>query len=142
MAILVDWDDNKQTCIVITFQRPWDWPEFHAAYEKMDALFKGVSHETHLVLNISDGGFPPGGALQEFRRVSEYKHVNLGKIVVVGVPFFFRGMLNVLKSVYQGRYEAPDFLFAASIEKARDLLYSNAPAEPPVQKNNTPENPK
>jgi hypothetical protein len=46
----------------------------------------------------------------------------LGEIVMVGIPFFFRGMLNLIRNVYQGRYEAPGFLFAPTLDKAHEML--------------------
>jgi hypothetical protein len=48
--------------------------------------------------------------------------------VVVGIPFFFRGMLNLIRNVYQGRYEAPGYLFAATLDKAHEMLKRPEPA--------------
>ena len=122
MGITTGWENEQQKTIIITFERPWTWDDFHKAYQGMDELFKSVPHEVDLILDISKGGFPPAGALQEFRRVSEIQHLNLGKIVVVGLPGFFRGMLDILKRIYQGRYHPPDFLFAPTLDKAHELL--------------------
>jgi hypothetical protein len=129
MSIVVSWETEKQTTIVITFDRPWTWEEFRKSYDDMDKLFKSVSHEVDLILDITEGGFPPAGAVQEFRRVSEIQHPNLGKIAVVGIPTFFRGMLNILKTVYKGRYEAPDFLFAPSLEEAHKMMARPVPGD-------------
>lgn len=122
MPITASWNNEEKTIILITFEHPWIWHEFEAAYEQMDAMFKSVSHKTSLILNISNAGFPPPSAIEHFRRVSENRHANLDKIIVVGIPTFFRTMLNILRSVYQGRYTEPSFLFSPTLEKAYELL--------------------
>ena len=93
----------------------------------MDGMFNSVSHKTSLILDISKAGFPPPSAIPHFRRVSENQHTNLDKIVVVGIPSFFRSMLSILRSVYQGRYEEPNFVFAPTLEAARQLLTTSVP---------------
>jgi hypothetical protein len=128
MAVNVDWKNEQQNCIIITFHRPWNWDEFKTANLRVDTLFHSVKHQVDLILDITDGGFPPAGAIQEFKKVSENRHQNLGKIVVVGIPFFFRGMLNLIRNVYQGRYEAPGFLFEPTLEKAYEMLKRPEPA--------------
>jgi hypothetical protein len=122
MAVTAGWDNPQQTRIIVTFNRPWTWAEFDTAYAQMDKLFRSVPSKVDLVLDISDGGLPPGNAMQNFKRVSENQHRNLGKIVVVGLPGFFRGILNIIKNVYRGRYESPNYYFAPTLEKARDML--------------------
>lgn len=122
MTITAEWDTPEQNRIIVTFQRPWTWAEFDAANGRMNTLFRSVTHRVDLILDISDGGLPPSNAMQKFKQVSENQHLNLGRIVVVGLPGFFRGMLNVIRSVYRGRYEAPEYLFVATLDKARDML--------------------
>lgn len=122
MTVITAWDNEQQTCITITFHRPWSWGEFDEAYADMDKRFKSVPNKVDLILDITDGGLPPGNAMQHFKQVSENQHKNLGKIIVVGLPGFFRGMLNILRSVYRGRYEAPNFFFVATLAKAREQL--------------------
>ena len=128
MTVTAEWDSPEQNRILITFHRPWTWPEFDTANTRMNTLFRSVTHRVDLVLDISDGGLPPSNAMQKFKQVSENQHLNLGRIVVVGLPGFFRGMLNVIRSVYRGRYEAPEYLFVATLEKARDILNQPVPA--------------
>ncbi len=122
MTVDVKWDNPEETCILITFDRPWTWAEFDTANGQMNKLFRSVTHRVDLILDITNGGLPPSNAMQRFKQVSENQHVNLGRIVVVGLPGFFRGMLNVIKSVYRGRYEAPDFTFVSTLDKAREQL--------------------
>ena len=122
MPIAVTWNSPEKNIILITFDRPWTWEDFDGAFVQMNDMFKSISHNTSVILNISKGGFPPPNAVQHFRRVSENQHSNLDKIVVVGIPTFFRAMLTLLRSVYQGRYEEPTFLFAPTLEATHQLI--------------------
>ena len=122
MTVTATWENEQHTCVIISFDRPWTWGEFDEAYAEMDKLFKSVPNKVDLILDITNGGLPPGNAMQHFKQVSENQHANLGKIIVVGLPGYFRGILNILRSVYRGRYEAPGYYFVASREKAREML--------------------
>src|SRR5690349_8927387 len=82
MAVTAKWDNPEQNRILISFDRPWTWAEFDAANAGMDKLFRSVSHRVDLILDITNGGLPPGNAMQRFKQVSENRHLNLGKIMV------------------------------------------------------------
>ncbi len=127
MSVNVGWDNPEKSRIILSFKQPWTWVEFNSASDQMDQLFTSVTHRVDLIIDITYGGFPPGNAIPHFKRVSETPHANLGQIVVVGVPGFFRAVLNIIKNVYRGRYEAPDFLFFSTLEKAREHFAPPAP---------------
>lgn len=134
MTVNAKWDNPEQNRVILSFQHPWTWIEFEAANAQLDQLFRSASQRVDLILDITEGGFPPGNAIPHFKRVSEKRHPNLGQIAVVGLPGFFRGTLNVIQSVYRGHYQSPDFLFFRTLEKARDGLthpVSNPLSNPP-----------
>ena len=122
MSITVSWLHDRQTCILMTYSRQWTWQDFQAAYKQVDDHFVSVPHRVDLIIDIHQAALPPPNGLSYFRQVSESQHPNLGRIIVIGAPIFIRGIVNILMTLYRGRYLPPDFTFVPTLEDAKKLL--------------------
>lgn len=122
MTITVSWLDDRQTCILMIYDRQWTWNDFQAAYKQVNQHFSSVPHKVDFIIDIHQAALPPPNGLSYFKQVSENQHANLGRIIVVGAPVFIRGIVNLLTTVYRGRYQPPDFTFVPNLEEARKLI--------------------
>ena len=125
MGIEVAWDNEDQVIICLTYDRPWTWNDFYAAYDKMDIMLKNVSHDVSLIIDVRNAGFPPAGAPHHFKRVIQANHPNVRNIVFVGLPLIVRSFLSIVNVNQTRRSESNKFLFMPSIEAARTTVLQN-----------------
>ncbi len=127
MPVIVQWDNEDQTAVLINYQRPWTWSEFNVAIEQMLVLFNSVSHKVDVIFDIRNGGFPPPDAMKRFKEVAEISHPNGGQLVFIApnmMAQFIKGLVQILTRAFWafGTFEGPNFVFTKSIEEARAFL--------------------
>ena len=127
MPVIVQWDNEEQTAVLINYQRPWTWSEFNVAIEQMLVLFNSVSHKVDVIFDIRNGGFPPPDAMKRFKEVAEISHPNGGQLVFIApnmMAQFIKGLVQILTRAFWafGTFEGPNFVFTKSIEEAHAFL--------------------
>ena len=122
MGIELAWDNEDQVIIRLTYDRPWTWNDFYTAYDNMDMMINSVSHDVSLLIDVRKAGFPPSGAPQHFKRVTQTKHPNIRNIVFVGLPLIVRSFLSIVTANQKGNSETNNFLFMSSIDVARTAI--------------------
>jgi hypothetical protein len=124
MNIEVNWANNTQTIIHLTFQRGWTWDDLEQALDRADAMIGSVQHMVHLVIDIRNGG----GLPRDFITVAGdlfaqgQPRANEGQLVVVGAGIMMRAAYRGLLNIYGTQLQNRPFLFASSPEEAQTLL--------------------
>ena len=126
MNIEVNWANNTQTAIHLTFQRGWTWDHLDQALNQADAMIGSVEHTVNVIIDIRNGG----GIPRDFFTVAGElfaqgnPRANEGQRVVVGAGRMMRAVYRGLLNVYGGQLQNRPFLFASTLEEAHRLLQS------------------
>lgn len=124
MPIQVSWDSNAHTIARITFQRGWTWGDLHQAVKQADALIISQPHTVNLLIDIREAGGIPGDFITRAGELFAQGEArsNEGQKVVVGAGALIRMAYKGFLRVYGSRMEGRPFIFADSVEAARELL--------------------
>jgi hypothetical protein len=122
MGINVNWDNEEHTIIGLAFDKPWTWDDFENANKNMMEMLNSVQHKVDIIFDISRAGFPPSGALQRFRKVSQNYHPNTRHLVYVGGKEFVMNFLKLMVVIYGKAFQPPNFNFTSSIAEAREFI--------------------
>jgi hypothetical protein len=100
MPVSPKWKDVRKTTIVITYQSPWTWDEFHEAAQATNALMDTVDHDVVLIHDTSHGGILPSGNIvaHGVSAISNFSD-NLALIVVVVNSTLIRTFLSIVISM-------------------------------------------
>ena len=126
MHIDLNWTDNAQSIIQLTFQRGWTWDDLEQALDQADGMIGSVSHTVHLVIDIRHGG----GIPRDFVTVAGdlfgqgQPRANEGQRVVVGAGMMMRAAYRGLLNLYGAQLQQRPFLFASNLEEAETMLQS------------------
>lgn len=64
MPISVQWTDNTECCVVVTYEGHWSWAEFQTAAQATNDLVNSVEHPVVIIENTLAGGvLPPGNII-------------------------------------------------------------------------------
>jgi hypothetical protein len=84
MPISINWDNDNQTILRLTFWNEWTIEEFVATGIKQKALMQLVNHTVDTLVDIRTDAFVPmGNTLKAFRYVMDNLPRNAGIIVYV-----------------------------------------------------------
>jgi hypothetical protein len=121
MSIQVAWGNDEQTIIAITYQQPWDWQEFEAAATKITALLDSVQQPVDLIFDVREGGRPPRGAIDRFRRTLKADHPNTRLVIFIGGQLIITSFLQTIFRVYGHFFQSSRIRFVDSKEEAYAL---------------------
>ncbi|MCU0513617.1 MAG: hypothetical protein MUE40_13740 [Anaerolineae bacterium] len=121
MPITIDWYNPEKTLIVLRVEETWNWQDLLNAIDAQNALTDSVPHVVDVITDAtrSQPMLPPA-ALSSFRSVVQRLKPAPGLRVIVGLPPYFRLMLNMaikLHPVIRDRYH-----FAATLADALHLV--------------------
>ncbi len=125
MNILIDWHNNEQNAIHLRFERGWTWDHLQQAIRQADTMIESVPHTVHLIIDLRNGGGVPGDFMSVAGDIFAQgeARANEGQRVVVGAGMLLRAAYRGLLAVYGGQLAERPFLFAASLDEARQMLY-------------------
>ena len=84
MPILIEWDNEPEHIIVVTYSGHWTWDDLEAADKTIRQMVDHAGARTHLIIDVTKNiWFPPDIAEHSDRIVSELDP-RLGMIVLVG----------------------------------------------------------
>ncbi len=125
MNIHVNWADDAQEIVHLTFERGWTWDHLKQAIEQADTLIDSVEHTVHLIIDIRNGGIPKDflAAAGDIFAQGEAR-ANEGKRVVIGAGILIRAAYRSLQAVYGAKLADRPFVFAGSLDEARQVIGS------------------
>lgn len=127
MPIGLAWDDDSKQIINVTVDGRWTWEELEAALRQTIAMMDSVSHRVHFIIDIRRGHLDIASALgQAQKAATPQTHRNEGLKVVVGANWMVRKAYAAYRSVTRALGKDQQFLFANSLEDARDLIRQRA----------------
>jgi hypothetical protein len=86
MPITVGWDDHVHSIILVSFENPWTWEEFHTALERTDELTISVEHRVDMIFDFRHGKqIPHGLPLPHLYQALSDVPPNAGDFISVGI---------------------------------------------------------
>jgi hypothetical protein len=125
MPIQAVWDNEEHSIIRYIIEGTWTWDEMNAAVAISNAWLDTVDRKIDFIHDMSRSEGIPGGALTHLKRYIGKEHPNTGRSVVIGAQKSIansvgRGLLDMVQKIYKRDW---GFMFAASLEEARQRLY-------------------
>jgi hypothetical protein len=121
MAITLQWDTDSKA-VLQEFCQPWTLEEMDQSVKQLHLMLSSDERITDVIYDIRFAGFPPPGAMWNFRQYAQVKHPSLGRIVLVGNTTLAKNILAALCHIYPEYFQAFTFLFTDTVDQARDLL--------------------
>jgi hypothetical protein len=124
MGIQVGWDNGDNSTIRLAFEPGWTWNDLYGAIETADSMIVSHDNTVNLIIDIRKAGGIPG----DFMRIagdlfaSGSARPNEGTRVVVGAGRLIRLAYNSVVNIYSGQLKDRRFLFASTLDEARELL--------------------
>lgn len=118
MSVSAKWKDEHKTTIVVTYQNPWTWTEFHEAALTTNALMDSVDYNIVIIEDTSHGSMlPPGNIVGHGKTAIANFPSNLALIVVVANSTIVRTFLSLVTGMNPGG-RANIIKTASTLEKA------------------------
>ena len=129
MPIQAVWDNEEHTIIRYIIEGHWTWDEMNAAVAISNAWLDMADRKIDFIHDMSRSEGIPPGSLTQLKRYIGKEHSNTGRSVVVGAQksianSFARGLLDMVQKLYKRDW---GFIFAGSLEEARQRLYETQP---------------
>jgi hypothetical protein len=126
MPVEIQWDNPEKTTLRYTVTAPWTWDEFWAAFEQGLTMIDEVEGRVDYIFGDTDLAtrtLPPR-FLTQLGSVARRRHPRAGTTVFISKEQSSSRTLwyRLATSVYPALSEK--FMFAHSLEEARDLLAS------------------
>jgi hypothetical protein len=118
MSVSAKWRDKHKTTVVVTYQSPWTWIEFHEAALATNALMESVDYDVVIIEDTSHGSMLPGGNIVGHGKtaIANFPN-NLALIVVVANSTIVRTFLSLVTGMNPGG-RANIIKTAPTLEKA------------------------
>jgi len=127
MKIKTTWDDETKKIIRYEFLRDWNWQDFHNAIEQARLMLDEVDHKVGIIFDFRNASLIPNGAITQIKKAySNPKHPNIGTNVVIGGSAFMQAIMSIGAKLTGLAAQNWDFQYAASLEEARQIIYSKA----------------
>ena len=123
MPVIVTWDDDAHTTILLSYQASWVWDDLHAGYQQVMEMAAEVSHPIHTIheiqVNVTSRTSPAPHVKHLLNNLPE----NIGMIVVVIYVDYLRKLANFSLQLASSRIDYLKMIdFTDSIEAARELI--------------------
>ena len=97
MPVSAVWANETHTAIILTFEQPWDWPEFHAADEQAQALKHEVSHTVHWIMDFRAAGPMPQKTLAQMNHIGRQMQGDSGRVYIVGANALLTALGSIMR---------------------------------------------
>jgi hypothetical protein len=123
MSIQIAWDDDRHQIILVTVEGGFAWEELDAALSRTLGMMDTVNHKVHFIIDIRRAKINPGSALgQAQKAATPDTHRNEGMKLVVGANPIVKMLYNAYRKIVHSMGKEQEFLFAKSIEAARERI--------------------
>jgi hypothetical protein len=125
MSVQADWDNEAKTVIRIAYVGDWVWREHHDAMTAMADLAATVPHRFDVIVDVSESGPLPAGALGNLGATIRSVAENCSRrAVLINNSRFVRQLMDTLLKVQGVLLSNQTYLFAETLAEARELLAS------------------
>jgi hypothetical protein len=124
MPVQVEWDTPEKQAIHYAFIERWTWDELNQAIERGEAMMAEAQRVVGLFLDFRESMALPPNPMAQTRKLLSRQHPYAGVRVFIGANELIRMLWNMFNRLYSLviREQNTVFLFANSIEEARELL--------------------
>ena len=103
MPISVQWVDESQTCIAVTYEGHWSWAEFQTAAQTTNDLMSSIEHGVVIIENTLAGGvLPAGNIIANGKNAITSFPENTSLIIVVVNSSLIRTFLSIVANMNPG----------------------------------------
>jgi hypothetical protein len=126
MSVSMDWDEQQQNIVMLTFSEEWTWREATVALNNAMAEISHLPHAVALIFNLSRNTFfPSHGLVDHIKTVREkiHQYPNINLVIVVMPKDSTRDMLMAAAQMYSSPsctykfLDAVDDAFAVAAQK-------------------------
>ncbi len=129
MSVTVQWDNAEKTIIYQTFDGRWTWPDFHAVWDEVTTMAKGIDHPIDFIVDMRRSHLIPDQVFRQMRRVgSDTLDARIGLNVIVGANTFVQTFWSLFCRIYGDAARTFKVDFATTPEEAREIIAKNRPA--------------
>ena len=123
MAMTVVWDDDARTIVRYDVEGSWTWDDYQDSLVELNSLLDTVDHKVDVIINIRSGKWIPEDVFNRFNHDMRQRHPNIGRLqVFVGAGMLIQILVASFMRIY-GRAVDIEFLFADTLEEARQLIH-------------------
>jgi hypothetical protein len=123
MGITIVWDNNENSVMRITFGKTWTWEEVDSIVEATKVMMDQVNHQVDQIIDMKNIGGIPEGAFWRLRKITQTRHHNQGRVIMVGGNAFVRATMDTLRRIVSDLFEAETFVLVPTVEEARAQLF-------------------
>lgn len=125
MGILIRWDDQARTRVLIEFETSWTWTDLDQAIQQADQFISSVPQSVDIIIDV-EGSSLPGDFLNAARNLlaNPEPRANEGRRVVVGANGLIRTAYQTVQKTFGAKLNGREVLFANDLPQARSMLYS------------------
>ncbi len=123
MGITIVWDNSDHTVMRMTFTSPWNWDDLETILTEVHAMLDTVNHRVDVIVDMKNSGAIPEGAFWRFHKLTQTKHRNRGRVILVGGNTFIRTMTDTVRRLANDLFDADMFVLAPTVEDARAVLF-------------------
>lgn len=120
MAYELEWLDNSQRALHLTFIGNWGWKDVENCRPKIRIMVADISYEVSLVVDFNTDFWVPGGIDLNLPRFNQYRNPKIKELVIVVANPFLRNIM-IIYSKKPGGFGYP-VRFAASLSAARKIV--------------------
>jgi hypothetical protein len=123
MGITVNWTDNSQTCLLLTYEKGWTWEDFFNTSPVVAEFLNSVDHPVDTIHDVSSSTIPTNVITQLpklTRGSSTLKHPNSRYVVMVGPTHYLRILIGIFQRLYHDWGQR--VILAATLDEAHAAL--------------------
>src|SRR5688572_10854195 len=117
MTAIVEWDNEDQTVLRITYQEPIGIEDVYTALDQQVVLLDSVDHQVTMLIDMTALKRLPSTTLGNYPQIAKHRgvrHPNIGMSYVVMNNMPMETMINIFSRMF-AKFET-----ATSVEQARE----------------------
>jgi hypothetical protein len=131
MCIEVNWDNEENKVVRVSYSKYWEWDEIYYAENMGNELAEAVPYEIAVIHDMSRMYRFPANALTHIRALMLNMHPRMKYIIFVGMRPLVRVIWNTFAEIYTSLTRERVFIFVDTLDEARDALYALAATSMP-----------
>ncbi len=116
--ISVNWQDAKQTVVLVTFPKLWSWQDLYTCIDDINKLLDSVTHSVYTIFDFTLSTKIPDNALGHIKRLNMTARPNQDKIAIVGLETFGRVLIDMFIRLYGTFSKGTDIKMVSDIPSA------------------------
>jgi hypothetical protein len=122
MSIELHWDNPDKTILRLDVKGRWTWDEMYQSSDLSILMRQSVNHPVFSIVDFTRAFGLPDSAIAHAKNIMTKQDGYRGVIVFIQPDFAFISLWKVMMKVYGRWMMNISFLFAESLDEAREML--------------------